>query len=236
MMDEQNQQLGLDQEMQDEAPQPARTRVTNAELNSRMNEFDQRMAEMDARMAEMDVRERDLDMREMEMKSEPVMAPREREEFISTRSRAADETARLERQSMDFYAPPSQMEIPKDDVFYYRWIRESVNGIADPANVQKRIREGYERVKMSDLPEDFIVDEDLRGDGYARTSGLILMRIPHQRKAAIDKYYLGRSEERLHSADELQGLARGDYVKEDRGSRSLTGVDAQRALSQMSQG
>jgi hypothetical protein len=233
-MTDENQTSGGSDETQG-VGEDRRVRVTNAELNARMNEFDQRMSILDERMADLDVRERELSEREAAFQSQVALAPREREEFISTRSRAADDTRRMERPSMDAYAPPSQMEIPQDDTYYYRWIRESVNGVADPSNVQKRIRDGYVRVKMSDLPEDFIVDEDLRGDGYARNSGLILMRIPHEKKAQIDAYYLGRSRDRLQGADELQGVAKGDYVREDRGSRSLTGRDAQQALSHMSQ-
>lgn len=214
-------------ESEDAGETPKRGRVTNAELLERMEAID-------ARMADLDARERELSEREEAFKAQ-ALAPREREMSQEGRSRAHDDTAHMERLPMDFYAPPGQLEVPKSQQYYYRWIAESVNGMATPTNVQKRIREGFERVKMQDLPEDFIVDEDHRGDGFARNSGLILMRIPHQKKAAIDRYYLKKSAERLAGADELQGIAKRDYVREDRGSRTLSGRDAQDVLSAMSQ-
>lgn len=212
---------------QDDGGSRKRSRVPTAEL-------DERMSALEERMADLDTRERELAERESAFAERMRVAPREREANIPSRSRAADDTARIERPSMDFYAPPSQLETPSDDQYYYRWIRESVMGSATPANVQQRIRQGYVRVRIDELPEDFVVDEDERGDGFARTSGLMLMRIPLERKRAMDNYHIGRSVERLQSADELQGIAKRDYVREDRGSRSLTGSEAHRMLSGMS--
>lgn len=183
----------------------------------------------DARQAELDAREAELARREA------TLAPREREAHITTRSRVMDDTARFERQSMDFYAPPNQLRVPTDPEYHYRWIAEHVNGQQMPRNVQMRLQEGYIRVRMDELPEDFMVDEDLKGDGYARTSGLILMRLPVARKAARDAYYTKKSRERASSVDELQGVAGKNAVREDRGSRSLTGAEAGRALANMSQ-
>lgn len=183
----------------------------------------------DARMADLDAREAALARREA------ALAPREREGQITTRSRAMDDTKRLERQSMDYYAPPNQLRTPEDPEYHFRWIAEHVNGQHMPRNVQMRLQEGYIRVRMDELPEDFMVDEDLKGDGYARTGGLILMRLPVARKLQRDAYYAKRSKERANSVDELQGVAGRNAVREDRGSRSLTGAEAGRALANMSQ-
>lgn len=166
---------------------------------------------------------------------EAVLAPREREHEQLSRSRAHDDTKRRERVSMDYYAPPNQLRTPEDDEYHYRWVAEYVNGAQTPRNVQMRLQEQYERVRMDQLPEDFLVDEDVKGDGYARTGGLILMRVPLARKAARDAYYARRSRERANSVDELQGVAGRNAVREDRGSRSLTGAEAGRALANMSQ-
>ena len=183
----------------------------------------------DARMADLDAREAALAEREA------ALAPREREGQIMSRSRVMDDTKRLERQSMDYYAPPNQLRTPEDPEYHFRWIAEHVNGQHMPRNVQMRLQEGYIRVRMDELPEDFMVDEDLKGDGYARTGGLILMRLPVARKLQRDAYYAKRSKERANSVDELQGVAGRNAVREDRGSRSLTGAEAGRALANMSQ-
>lgn len=183
----------------------------------------------DARMADLDAREAALAEREA------ALAPREREGQILTRSRVMDDTKRLERQSMDYYAPPNQLRTPDDPEYHFRWIAEHVNGQHMPRNVQMRLQEGYIRVRMDELPEDFMVDEDVKGDGYARTGGLILMRLPVSRKLQRDAYYARKSKERANSVDKLQGIAGRNAVREDRGSRSLTGAEAGRALANMSQ-
>lgn len=183
----------------------------------------------DDRMAELDAREAALAEREA------ALAPREREGQILTRSRVMDDTKRLERQSMDYYAPPNQLRTPDDPEYHFRWIAEHVNGQHMPRNVQMRLQEGYIRVRMDELPEDFMVDEDVKGDGYARTGGLILMRLPVSRKLQRDAYYARKSRERANSVDELQGIAGRNAVREDRGTRSLTGAEAGRALANMSQ-
>lgn len=180
-------------------------------------------------------RERALEERERQLAAREAAAPRERENMQSSRSRATDDTRRMERPSMNQYAPPSVLEVPHDPEYHYRWVAEWVNGTNTPRNVQQRLREGYERVRIDELHEDFLVDEDLQGDGYARTSGLILMRIHISLKTARDQYYLRKSRERLEAADDLQGVAGRNAVREDRGTRSLTGTDAMQALTTMSQ-
>jgi hypothetical protein len=184
--------------------------------------IDEGASTFDARWAELEERE-------------ARVAAREREVELSTRSRALDDTRRYERPSMDYYAPPNQLRTPEDPEYHFRWIAEYVNGQHMPRNVQTRLQEGYVRVRMDELPEDFLVDEDLKGDGYARTGGLILMRLPVSRKMQRDAYYRKRSQERANSVDELQGVAGRNAVREDRGTRSLTGAEAGRAIATMSQ-
>lgn len=167
-------------------------------------------------------------------------APQPRSEAARAggRSRAADETASMERPRMDQWAPPNALETPPDTADYvFRWVAEYVNGQPTPRNVQMRLREGYIRVNVSELPDDFLaaVDEDTKGDGFARTGGLILMRLPRKFAEQRRAYYRKRSLEASFAADALQGVAGHDYVQEDRGSRSLEGADAGRILQQMSQ-
>lgn len=195
----------------------------------------EREAALEAQMDRLEVLEADLRRRMEDLdRREAALAPRERENEQALRSRAADETVRRERPSIDQYRPPNQLEVPADGEYDYRWVAEYVNGNQTPRAVQERLREGYERVLKSDLPEDFLVDQDTYGDGYARTTGLILMRIPKARNEARRQYYRRLSQDRLHSADELQGVAGRDRVHEDRGSRSLTGREAGEALKRMS--
>lgn len=153
----------------------------------------------------------------------------------SADSRAMDSTATKERPPMDRWSPANVLETPPQAGEYrFRWIAEYVNGTHVPRNVQMALREGYERVKIDALPEDFLVDED-RGDGYARTGGLILMRLPEHFAKQREEHYLNRSKSAVNGANELQGLAGHNAVAEDRGTRSLQGAEAGQALASMSQ-
>jgi hypothetical protein len=153
-------------------------------------------------------------------------------------SRAVDERDNDDRPFMNQWAPPGMLECPPDDAhFTYRWVREYVNGQPDARNVQMRLREGYRRVNIADLPDELLmaVDEDVRGDGVARTGGLLLMKLPLQIAEARREHYRQKTQLASRSVDALQGVAGKDYVKEDRGSRSYEGSDAGRMLQQMSQ-
>lgn len=139
---------------------------------------------------------------------------------------------------MDNWSPPNMLEVPPDDgEFTYRWVREYVNGVQDSRNVQMRLREGYVRVNTADLPDElmFVVDEDVKGDGVARTGGLILMKFPLRLQQQRRDHYRQRASQASRAADALQGVAGRDYVHEDRGTRGLEGKDAGRMLQQLSQ-
>lgn len=152
----------------------------------------------------------------------------------AAKSRAADDTAVKERPGVDYWAPSNQLETPSNTGEYrYRWIAEYVNGNFMSRNVQSALREGYQRVKISELPDTFIVDEDL-GDGNARVGGLLLMRIPEKFAQQRASYYGRRSAEALEGANTLQGVAGRNAVYEDRGTRTLSGAEAGAAIRNMS--
>ena len=167
-------------------------------------------------------------------------APRTRSEQSRTsgaKSRGADETARLERPDLDHWAPPNRMEIPSNDEHWvYRWIAEYVNGQHMPNRMNRARREGYAFVRIDELPEGFFVDEDIKGDGLARSGGLVLARLPRRFAEQRKQYYARRSAEALRGANELQGVAGRDAFEENRGTRSLDGRAAGEALRSMSRG
>ena len=150
-------------------------------------------------------------------------------------SRSADSTANMERPPMDRWSPANVLETPPNTNEYrYRWIAEHVNGVPTPRTVQMALREGYVRVGMTELPEDFVVDED-GGDGSVRTGGLILMKLPETFAKQREQHYLGKSRNALQGANALQGVAGANTVEEDRGTRTLEGAEAGRALANMNQ-
>lgn len=175
-----------------------------------------------------------------ETASTPRRQPRSDADRTTTAamSRSSDRTEAMERPAMDRWSPPNMLETPQEDGEYvFRWVREYVNGQPDARNVQMRLREGFVRVNIAELPESFLgaVEEDVKGDGFARTGGLILMRLPKKFAEQRRAYYRKRSMEAAFAADALQGVAGANAVQEDRGSRSLEGGEAGRMLQQLSQ-
>lgn len=154
----------------------------------------------------------------------------------ANRSRETDATSYWERQNMKNWAPSSQLELPENDQhFVYRWVSEYVNGSLMTNRLTKAKREGWEFVRVDELPEGFIVDEDTKGDGLARVGGLIMARLPRQFADQRRRYYAKRSAEALNGANTLQGIAGSNMVEEDRGTRSLDGSAAGDALRSMAQ-
>ena len=154
----------------------------------------------------------------------------------ASQSRSADNTKSMERPRMDRWSPAQVLELPPAKNGYRnRWVAEYVNGAHVPQNVQRAIREGYERVHVQEFEgSNYYITDEEKGDGFARQGGLILMRIPEDFAQQREEYYSRRSAEGLKGANELQGVAGRDAVYEDRGSRTLSGADAGAALRNMS--
>ena len=54
------------------------------------------------------------------------------------------------------WTPPSRLDAPPaPEGFQHRWIRAEVNGFDDKQNVYGRLREGYELVRIEELPEEY---------------------------------------------------------------------------------
>lgn len=163
-----------------------------------------------------------------------LQRPTDHDRTASAKSRAVDNRVVDERPPLDNWSPASVLATPPSTgEWRYRWIAEFVNGAYLSNNVQSALREGYVRVRIDDLPEEFVVDEDTRGDGYARQGGLILMRFPQKFARQRQEYYARRSRDAIQSANQLQGVAGKDAVYEDRGNRSVTGREAAQALNAM---
>ena len=77
------------------------------------------------------------------------------------------------------WQPPSSLDAPKAPAGYkYRWIRESILNQDDKSNMSKRIREGWEPVRIDDHPElKVLPDIDTRFEGNVVVGGLMLCKI-----------------------------------------------------------
>ena len=101
------------------------------------------------------------------------------------------------------WSPPSLLDAPEPPEGYvYRWIRESMAGQQDQANMSKRIREGWEPVMASDHP-DFEAPsyDDGKHAGVIGVGGLILAKMPTETVAERRAYYAKLAGDQMEAVD-----------------------------------
>ncbi len=123
------------------------------------------------------------------------------ETIIDRTPRAARTRATSERPKT--WQPASALPDPdKEPGYSYRWIRISATGKADATNVSKKMREGWEPVRIEEQPQfELIREEQSRFKDNIEVAGLLLCKIPtefvEQRKA----YYANRNQAQMESVD-----------------------------------
>ena len=101
------------------------------------------------------------------------------------------------------WRPPSLLDPPEPATGYvYRWIRESMVGQDDKANMSKRIREGFEPVRAEEHPEfEAPTVEDGKHAGVIGVGGLILAKIPVETVEQRRQYYENMSADQINAVD-----------------------------------
>jgi len=101
------------------------------------------------------------------------------------------------------WQPPSLLDAPPPPQGYvYRWIRESMIGQNDPANMSKRIREGWEPVSAKDHPDfEAPTIDSGRYEGVFGVGGLILARIPKDIVEERKAYFKDQTEDAMRAVD-----------------------------------
>ena len=124
------------------------------------------------------------------------------------------------------WRPVRKLETPAPPEGYeYRWIRESMLGQEDRANVSRRLREGWELVRGTDLPSeyDYPTADSGRHAGLVYSEGLLLAKIPIETKNERNTYYeqeTARKKEALDNTMFNESKKDGRYVKYDSDRRS----------------
>lgn len=120
------------------------------------------------------------------------------------------------------WRPVRRLETPPAPPGYtYRWIRESMLGQEDRANVSRRLREGWELVRGTDLPSDWelpTADDQSRHAGIVYNEGLLLAKIPNETVKERREYYQGKSRDAVDALDNSmfsETRRDGKYVKYD---------------------
>ena len=97
------------------------------------------------------------------------------------------------------YQPASSLPEPNPEPgVVFRWIATHVMGQADPTNVSKKLREGWEPCKVEDHPEMAMFAGK---SGNIEIGGLMLCRMPEELANARSVYYDNQSQRQMESVD-----------------------------------
>lgn len=98
------------------------------------------------------------------------------------------------------YKPTSTLPDPTPvPGFVYRWIATHILGQADPSNVSKKMREGWEPVKAADHPE--LMLEGSAKTGNVEIGGLMLCKMDKELAQSRDEYYNRQASAQMESVD-----------------------------------
>ena len=93
-------------------------------------------------------------------------------------------------------------EVKQEPGWAYRWIRTSMVGQADSNNVHKRMREGWEPVKLSEHPElQMFVESNARIPDSIEVGGLILCKTPEEFVNQRNEYYGIKTQSQAQAVD-----------------------------------
>lgn len=104
------------------------------------------------------------------------------------------------------WAAPSRLDTPPPPEGYgYRWIRAEVNGFSDKQNVYSSMREGYELVRLEELPEEYQAMlptiEEGKHAGVVSVGGLLLAKIPNETAEERNVYFRQRARDQMMAVD-----------------------------------
>lgn len=115
-------------------------------------------------------------------------------------TRTPRDVSSREKMARVVYAPPSLLPDPTPVPGYvYRWIATHVMGTADPTNVSKKMREGWEPVKAVDHPELMLMGNATTGN--VEIGGLMLCKMPQELAQSRDEYYARQAQAQMDSVD-----------------------------------
>ena len=105
-----------------------------------------------------------------------------------------------EKQARAVYVPPTALPDPTPEPGYvYRWVATHVLGQAEPTNVSRKFRDGWEPVKAADHPELMITGSEKTGN--VEIGGLMLCKMPIEKARARDEYYEQQAQNQMDSVD-----------------------------------
>jgi hypothetical protein len=113
------------------------------------------------------------------------------------------------------WTPPSSLDAPPAPQGYaHRWIRTSVTGFEDTANVTKKLREGWDFVRADEIMSNpdlakYPVIKSGEYEGCIGIGGLVLARIPEEILKSRAEYFKKLTQDQISAVD-------NDLMKEQR--------------------
>ena len=101
------------------------------------------------------------------------------------------------------WMPPEALPEPdKEAGFNYRWIRVSMMSKADPSNISKSLREGWEPVKIEEQPKyTLLATRDGQFKDNIEIGGLLLCKIPTEFMEQRSAYYNNMTQQQAEAVD-----------------------------------
>ena len=146
------------------------------------------------------------------------------EQAPNRKSRESESHAKETRRQP--WRPVRKLETPPAPEGYeYRWIRESMLGVEDRGNVSRRLREGWELVRGTDLPQEYALPtmDSGKHTGIVYNEGLLLAKMPLETIAERNDYYAGKNQQAKDALDNNMfndSRKDGRYVKYDADRKS----------------
>jgi len=117
-----------------------------------------------------------------------------------TQNRTPRDLVSREKTARAVYVPPTSLPDPTPEPgFMYRWIATHVLGQADPTNVSRKMREGWEPVKAVDHPELQLFGNAATGN--VEIGGLMLCKMSKEQADAREEYYSQQAQNQMDSVD-----------------------------------
>ena len=117
-----------------------------------------------------------------------------------TQNRTPRDLVSREKTARAVYVPPTSLPDPTPEPgVVFRWIATHVLGQADPTNVSRKMREGWEPVKAVDHPELQLFGNAATGN--VEIGGLMLCKMSAEQARARDEYYSNQAQNQMDSVD-----------------------------------
>ena|ERR1035437_680994 len=105
----------------------------------------------------------------------------------------------MNQRAQDEYTPASLLPEPTPEPGkVFRWIATHVMGQADPTNVSRKMRDGWEPEKAVDHPELMLTGDK---NGNIEIGGLMLCSMPEKKARARDAYYAAQAAAQMDSVN-----------------------------------